>query len=187
MFESNPESGFGLNDVRFDRATFDRLRPLHTLYDATNPDLSAFAGRGGKLILWHGWADPHISPINTVAYHEAVERAMGRRRTETSVRLYLLPGVYHCFGGEGPSLVDMLTPLIDWVERGVAPDAVIARSPGREARSRPVFPYPAVPRYDGKGDPNEASSFVRAAPLFSAESPDWAGSSFYRPYLARPR
>lgn len=182
VFESNPEAGFGLKDVRFDRATFDRLRPLHALYDATNPDLSAFAGRGGKLILWHGWADPHISPINTVAYHDAVERSMGRRRVGTFVRLYLLPAVYHCFGGERPSLVDLLTPAIDWVERGVAPDAVIARSPGQETRSRPVFPYPAVAQYDGKGDPNEASSYVRAAPLFSAESPDWAGSDFYRPY-----
>jgi hypothetical protein len=187
VFESNPEAGFGLNDVRFDRATFDRLRPLHTLYDATNPDLSAFAGRGGKLILWHGWGDPHISPINTVAYHEAVERSMGRRRTETFERLYLLPGVYHCSGGEGPSLVDLLTPVIDWVERGVAPDAVIARSQGQATRSRPVFPYPAVAKYDGKGDPKQASSYVRAAPLFSAASPDWTGSDFSRPYQPRPR
>ena len=92
---------------------------------------------------------------------------MGRRRTETFERLYLLPGVYHCSGGEGPSLVDLLTPVIDWVEKGVAPDAVIARSPGarKAARSRPVFPYPAPARYDGKGDPNEASSYVRGAPL----------------------
>jgi feruloyl esterase len=190
VFESNPPSGFGLNDVRFDRATFDRLRPLHPLYDATDPDLSAFAGRGGKLILWHGWSDPHISPINTIAYHEAVERSLGRRRTESFERLYLLPGAYHCSGGEGPSRVDLLTPMIEWVERGVAPDAVIASAPGAPAageRSRPVYPYPSLARYGGTGDPNAASSYVRAAPLVSAETPAWAGSDFYRPHPAQAR
>jgi hypothetical protein len=195
VFESNPSAGFSLNDVRFDRATFDRLRPLHPLYDATDPDLSAFAAKGGKLILWHGWADPHISPINTIAYHEAVERSIGKQRTQTFERLYLLPGVYHCSGGEGPSLVDLLTPVIDWVERGVAPDTVIARSPrlgqvdaaAAVERSRPVYPYPSVARYRGKGDPNEASSYVRAAPLVSAETPAWAGSDFYRPFPRRQR
>jgi len=216
VFESNPPAGFGLNDLRFDRATFDRLRPLHALYDATDPDLSAFAGKGGKLILWHGWSDPHISPINTIAYHEAVARSLGKERTESFERLYLLPGVYHCSGGEGPSRVDLLTPMIEWVERGVAPDAVIARSPRQgqassfglppgppagqppaalEAakapaageRSRPVYPYPSVAKYDGKGDPNQASSYVRATPLISAEGPEWAGSDFYRPYPRRER
>jgi hypothetical protein len=73
VFELNPPAGFSLADLSFDEATFGRLRPLHRLYDATNPDLSAFAASGGKLILWHGWADPHISPINTIAYHAALE------------------------------------------------------------------------------------------------------------------
>ena len=190
VFESNPPSGFGLNDVRFDRATFDRLRPLHPLYDATDPDLSAFAGKGGRLILWHGWSDPHISPINTIAYHEAVERSLGQPRTESFERLYLLPGVYHCSGGEGPSRVDLLTPMIDWVERGVAPDAVIAsvpRGPAGGARSRPVYPYPSLAKYRGTGDPSAASSYVRAAPLVSAETPAWAGSDLYRPYRAPVR
>ena len=184
VFERNPPAGFGLGDLRFDRATFDRLRPLHPLYDATDPDLSAFAGRGGKLILWHGWADPHISPINTIAYHEAVERALGRQRTGGFERLYLLPGVYHCSGGEGPSVIDLLTPLLDWVERGVAPDAVVARPPAGGNRSRPVYPYPSLARYAGRGDPNDAASYGRAAPRVSAASPDWAGSDFYRPRTA---
>ena len=190
VFESNPPPGFGLKDVRFDRATLDRLRPLHPLYDATDPDLSAFAAKGGKLILWHGWSDPHISPINTIAYHEAVGRSLGQQRTESFERLYLLPGVHHCSGGEGPSRVDLLTPMIEWVERGVAPDAVIARAPQAPTtgeRSRPVYPYPSIARYGGTGDPNAASSYVRAAPLVSAETPAWAGSDFYRPYPARAR
>ncbi|WP_038818840.1 tannase/feruloyl esterase family alpha/beta hydrolase, partial [Pseudomonas syringae] len=73
VFENNPVAGFDLSTLRFDKSTFDKLRPLHPLYDATNPDLAPFASRGGKLILWHGWADPNVSPLNTLAYHEAVE------------------------------------------------------------------------------------------------------------------
>jgi feruloyl esterase len=182
IFETNPPADFGLADVRFDRATFDRLRPLHPLYDATDPDLSAFAARGGKLVLWHGWSDPHISPINTIAYHEAVERTMGKARAAEFERLYLLPGVYHCGGGEGPSLVDLLTPVMDWVERGAVPDAVVARSAGPAVRSRPVYPYPALAKYSGHGDPNDASNYGRGAALFTAAPPDWAGADFYTPW-----
>ncbi|MCQ4159473.1 tannase/feruloyl esterase family alpha/beta hydrolase [Roseomonas sp. GC11] len=126
-FEVNPPAGFQLSDLRFDRATFDRLRPRHALYDATNPDLSAFAARGGKLILWHGLADPHISPLNSIAYHQALRGFLGEEKAEGFERLYLLPGVYHCSGGEGPSLLDLLTPMMAWVERGQAPDALVTR------------------------------------------------------------
>lgn len=126
VFEHNPAAGFKLADLAFDQATFDRLRPLHALYDATNPDLSRFAAAGGKLIIWHGWADPHISPINSIAYHEAVQRQMGQAATQAFERLYLLPGVHHCAGGEGPSQMDLLTPMLAWVEQGQAPQAIIA-------------------------------------------------------------
>ncbi|MCF5707092.1 tannase/feruloyl esterase family alpha/beta hydrolase [Pseudomonas syringae] len=126
VFERNPGADFKLADLHFDKATFERLRPMHALYDATNPDLTAFASRGGKLILWHGWADPHISPLNTLAYHEAVEARMGKARTESFERLYLLPGVYHCGSGKGPSLIDLLTPVMSWVEKGQAPGAIVA-------------------------------------------------------------
>ncbi|EGH44764.1 feruloyl esterase, partial [Pseudomonas syringae pv. pisi str. 1704B] len=101
VFEKNPPAGFDLNALDFDKKTFDQLRPLHALYDATNPDLSPFASRGGKLILWHGWADPNVSPLNTLAYHEGLEAEMGKTRTEAFSRLYMLPGVYHCGGGGG--------------------------------------------------------------------------------------
>jgi hypothetical protein len=182
VFETNPPADFGLSDVHFDEATFDRLRPHHPLFDATDPDLTAFAARGGKLVLWHGWADPHISPINTIAYHEAVERTMGKGRAAAFERLYLLPGVDHCAGGEGPSLVDLLTPVMDWVEKGAAPDAILTRSPGPASRTRPVYAYPALARYSGKGDPNDASSYSRGDALFTAAPPAWAGADFYQPW-----
>lgn len=127
IFATNPPDNFKLADLKFDTATFALLRAHHPLFDGTNPDLSGFHDAGGKLILWHGWADPHISPLNTIAYHEAVKRRMGAEQATLFERLYLLPGVYHCSGGEGPSLVDFLTPMMAWVEQGRAPEAVLTR------------------------------------------------------------
>ncbi|WP_416411744.1 tannase/feruloyl esterase family alpha/beta hydrolase [Pantoea sp. App145] len=124
-FKTNPAPDFALKDVKFDEATFKKLSELHPLYDATNPDLRAFASAGGKLIIWHGWADPHISPLNSIAYHQALGKELGNTQRDAFERLYLLPGVYHCSNGEGPSLVDFLTPMMNWVENGNAPDAVV--------------------------------------------------------------
>lgn len=223
IFTTNPPDGFKLADLVFDKTTFDKLRAHHPLLDATNPDLSAFASKGGKLILWHGWADPHISPLNTIAYHEALERQMGNVAAAQFERLYLLPGVSHCSGGEGPSAVDLLTPMLHWVEDGTAPDAVIAKTakpngfglpssrpagtpaptsqstgsqtkppaimpeamPSQAAvqRTRPVYPYPAVAVYSGRGNVNDAENYRRGAPLTAETVPAWAGSDFYRPYI----
>jgi len=133
-FEPRVPAGFTLADMQFDQATFDKLRLRHRLFDATNPDLSPFEAAGGKLILWHGWADPHISPINTIAYYSAVQRQMGPRAANFT-RLYLFPGMYHCSGGEGPSQVDLLTPMMNWVEARVAPDVVVAAQPEQVAGS----------------------------------------------------
>ncbi len=180
VFEDTPPETYRLADLQFDAATLDRLRPRHPLFDATNPDLSAFADKGGKLILWHGWADEHITPLGTIAYQQAVERQMGSDATAAFERLYLVPGMAHCQGGEGPHLIDLLTPMLAWVEQGTAPDAIIASAPDR---SRPVFPYPAVARYDGKSDPSAAASYVRADdPVLSRPVPAWVGQDFFQPY-----
>ncbi len=169
VFETNPPAGFNLSDLTFDHSTFDRLRPLHSLYDATNPDLSAFAAAGGKLILWHGLADPHISPVNTIAYHTAAEGLMGKERLEAFERLYLFPGMYHCAGGDGPSSMDLLTPMLAWVETGNSPGAVIARQPEKSVVSdfgAPGMrgPSPGGPRGGPPAAPPEAGP---AAPLAS--------------------
>lgn len=187
---------FQLSELAFTAATFDRLRPRHPLFDSTNPDLSAFARKGGKLILWHGWSDQHISPINTIAYHEALQDRLGRRQVQTFERLYLVPGMYHCSGGEGPSEIDLLTPIMQWVERGDAPDAIVAQTADAEdsaasrqhavvQRGRPVYPYPYVARYLGRGDPQKVSSYRRGTPLYTAPAPAWRGSDFYSPYAPR--
>lgn len=137
-----------LADLKFETATYDKLRPRHPLFDATNPDLSGFAGGGGKLMLWHGWGDQHISPINTIAYHEALEKQMGSAKVETFERLYLLPGVAHCGGGEGPSSFDLLSSMMDWVERGIAPGAFAAK-PAEASQSS--FGQPGGGKTGGKG------------------------------------
>ena len=110
----------------FTRENFKRLDDLHPLYDATNTDLSAFRKHGGRLILYHGWSDQHISPINTIAYFRGVQKQLGQSVTASFVRLFLLPGMYHCAGGDGFSQFDNLSPLMAWVEEGKAPDRIIA-------------------------------------------------------------
>lgn len=128
-FEHNPPANFSLADMHFDETTFDKLRLRHRLFDATNPDLSAFASKGGKLIVWHGWSDPHISPVNSIAYYTAMRQFMGTARTDAFARLYIIPGMYHCANGEGPYQIDLLTPMMNWVEGGVSPQAIETRQP----------------------------------------------------------
>jgi feruloyl esterase len=115
-----------IDKFAFTQEQFKRLSALHPLYDATDPDLAPFAKQGGKLILWHGWSDPHISPLNTIAFYHAVGEQLGTSTRDAFARLFLFPGMYHCDGGDGFSQFDVLTPLMSWVEGGSAPDKIIA-------------------------------------------------------------
>lgn len=102
------------------------LLPMAAVYDASSPDLSAFRDHGGKLILYHGWADDSISPEGTVVYYDSVVQEMGGlEATQEFARLFMFPGVYHCSGGYGPSHFDMVTPITAWVEQGEAPAQII--------------------------------------------------------------
>jgi hypothetical protein len=127
--------------------------------NATNPDLSAFSGRGGKLILWHGWADPALSPLASVRYHEQVygrdTKAAGYFRT------FLMPGVLHCGGGAGPDNADWTDALVQWVENGKAPERVVATKMqgGQVTRSRPLCPYPQKAVYNGSGSTDDEKNF----------------------------
>jgi feruloyl esterase len=115
-----------LNELKFDRADFDAFTKLHYLYDATDPDLSDYFKAGHKLIIWQGLADNNVLPAHTILYYTALQKTMGAKAVDQFVRLYLLPGVGHCGGGDGPSIRDFLNPLMAWVERGVAPGALPA-------------------------------------------------------------
>jgi pimeloyl-ACP methyl ester carboxylesterase len=129
--------------------------------NAVDSDLSKFKARQGKLILAHGWADPALNPLSTIAYYDQLQARDPRLRDYA--RLFMMPGVLHCAGGAGPDVVDWFTPIAEWVERGRAPDRLIAQkrsADGRVLNARPLCPYPRRAVYDGKGSTTEADSFA---------------------------
>lgn len=130
-FMPNPPADFTLADLRFTAQEFWALNRLgNAIYNANDPDLQAFAARGGKLIMYHGWADQAIPPWSTLDYYAALERAAGGfRASQTFSRLYMIPGAYHCLYSPDyryANLADFLTPLVAWVQRGIAPGSVQA-------------------------------------------------------------
>ncbi|MDX6742816.1 tannase/feruloyl esterase family alpha/beta hydrolase [Actinocorallia sp. A-T 12471] len=169
-----------LSDLKFTAETFWDLVRSSSYLSAMDPDLGEFQRSGGKLLLWHGWNDQYIAPRSTLAYYEAMRAAMGGQAVDAFTRLYLFPGLAHCAGGEGPNDFDVLTPMMAWVESGRAPGEIIATRQGDEPVTRPVYPYPAVARHDGKGDPDEAASFTSVTlpdePLTDLE---WLGRRLY--------
>ncbi|MGH8968020.1 MAG: tannase/feruloyl esterase family alpha/beta hydrolase, partial [Actinomycetes bacterium] len=161
------DPGFELSDLQFTRAGFWDTVQSSSYMSALDPDLDDFRRDGGKLLLWHGWNDQHISPQSTLAYWDAVNDTLGERRVDAFARLFMLPGVAHCGGGDGPSSTDVLTPVMAWVESGAAPaqlDAASYGDDGTTVRTRPVFPYPQVARYDGTGSTDDAANFVAVTP-----------------------
>jgi feruloyl esterase len=147
---------------------------LGEMFDAFDPDLTRFRARGGKLLLYHGWSDPSISPLNTIDYFERVVGFLRRgsspeeaeRQARQFVRLFMVPGMLHCSGGPGPSSFDMLGALEDWIEHDRAPERVIAShsSGGTIDRTRPLCVYPNVAVYTGQGSTDDAGNFVCRAP-----------------------
>jgi len=144
---------------------------LAALFNAVNPDLSGFKARGGKLIHYHGWSDPDITPLNSINYYESVMRAQGGdvhglRNTVEFYRLFMVPGMWHCQGGPGTTNFDMIEPLDRWADKGVAPDKVIAShvTNGVIDRTRPLCPYPQEAQWNGTGSTDDAANFVCALP-----------------------
>jgi len=158
--------------------------------NATDPDLGPFKARGGKLILYHGWNDPAMPGLDTVTYYDSVVAKLGLPATESFVRLYMAPGMQHCYGGPGPSsfgqfdfssldpklqpvstatdpLHNVSSALEQWVEKGIAPGPIIATKyvndldPSQGVKmTRPLCPYPQIAKYKGDGDTNDAANFV---------------------------
>lgn len=129
-----------------------------------NPDLSAFRDRGGKAIIWHGWADQLISADGTVDYYKRVLQQMGGAdKVSQFARLYMAPGVAHCGGGAGPAPWGQLDALLAWVENGSGPATLTAArrdQAGAITRSRPLCQYPLVARYKGSGSTDDAANFT---------------------------
>ncbi len=137
-----------------------------------SPDLARFRDRGGKVIIYHGMADQLIPAAGTIDYYRRVQQQMGgAQAAATFARLFLVPGVDHGFRGEGAAPVGLNQAILRWVEEGIAPDQLLAEkrdASGRIVRSRPLFPYPHVARYQGTGSTDDAANFVRQLP---AEKP----------------
>jgi len=210
-FPKSPPASFSYKDWQFTDEGFDRLRPLGKVYNATNPNLKAFrdgqspakGDRGGKLILYHGWADPAIPPQGTLAYYQAVQDTLGGlAKVQSFARLFMLPGMYHCQGGTNPSRVDWLTPIVAWVEQGTPPTKIIASQTADDSasggfsnpteratssnativRTRPIFPYPMQARYQGKGSIDDAANFVGVMPSqIPNDHIDWIGNDLFKP------
>ena len=133
---------------------------------AMNPDLSAFKARGGKLILYHGWADQLLSPYSTIDYYQSVQQKMGPAQQQDFMTLFMAPGMWHCVGGPGPDRFDAVGAVMKWVEQGEAPTQLIAShvTDGKLDRTRPLCAWPKVAKYKGTGSTDDAASFTCVAP-----------------------
>lgn len=160
--DSDPVRAFGQFDIDKYPAQVEELRQI---IDATDTDLSAFRRRGGKLLMYYGWADPQLNPKMGVEYFEHVVEKMGDS-TGDFFRLFMVPGMFHCGGGVGTSVFDAATPVVNWVEAGKAPERIEASRvvAGKVMRTRPLCTYPQVARYKGSGSIDESANFSCVKP-----------------------
>ncbi len=145
--------------LNFDSHVAMAARPENLVFDATNADLTAFTARGARLIMYQGWAEPGIPPRNIVRYYDEVRGKT--RNASDSVRLFMVPGMGHCGGGNGTSTFDMVTALDQWVDGGTAPGRINASRvrDGKVDRTRPLCAWPQVAVYRGSGSIDDAASF----------------------------
>jgi len=180
---------FVLGDPNWDPLTFDFAKDMakvdsdqknRSALETMNPDLKAFRDRGGKLILYHGWGDDAVSPLNTIDYYKMVvektssgpkaadafasedatfNRAAGK--TGEFMRLFMVPGMNHCGGGPGPNTFDAVTALANWVEKKQPPDTLLGShmTNGAADLTRPLCPYPMTAKYSGSGSVTDAANF----------------------------
>lgn len=167
-------------DVTFTDNKLVNGEPMASVINAVDPDLRPFKRLGGKLIHYHGFSDPDITPVNSINYYESVVAEMrshnGRHRdhdrdgrhgdgleeTQEFYRLFMVPRMQHCSGGPGTDRFDAVTALEQWVEQGIAPDRILAShiTNGVVTMTRPLCPYPREAVYTGQDSTNDAANFV---------------------------
>jgi len=162
QFALHRDPHWSAQTLNFDSDVAAADRADGEILNEIDPDLRKFQALGGKLLMFHGWSDPIIAPMESVQYFESVVAVMGSMDHTTSfVRLFMLPGVGHCQGGPGPDTFDKIGVIERWTEQGLAPDAIAAthRSPDGAIMSRPLCAYPGVAHWSGSGNTNDAASF----------------------------
>ncbi len=143
------------------------INELSPILDDADPDLSAFRKHGGKLLLYTGWADPLIPAADTLHYYEGMQKKMGgAQSTAEFARLFMVPGMGHCAGGNAPTRFDALGALEPWVEKNAAPEKMLAAqvSQGAVVRTRPICVYPEIAKWNGTGSQDDAASFSCKVP-----------------------
>jgi feruloyl esterase len=160
-------------DPKWDWRAFDidrdsaKAKAIDEEVDELDPRLAAFAKRGGKLLIYHGWADQQVAPGSSVEFYKAAVQASGSAAEAPNwIRLFMVPGMAHCSGGEGPDTFDKLSVMERWVEKGETPERIIAShyKSGQLDRTRPLCPYPQVASYKGSGSIDDAANFVCRLP-----------------------
>ena len=156
-------------DPKWDYRTFDFDRDTliaderGSAVNAIDPHLNGFFSRGGKLLQYHGWADGQLSPLNSIAsYKRVANERSNPSNMDAFYRLFMIPGMDHCRGGDGTDRFDMMSAVVEWVERGKAPAQIIAARvrDGHVDRTHPLCPYPQVAAYKGTGNVDDAVNFV---------------------------
>jgi hypothetical protein len=169
--------------ANLDEAVAAADKKIANVLNATDTNVKPFESHGGKLIIYHGWNDSGISPLNSINYYESVQNKMGKQEADSFLRLYMVPGMQHCGGGPGPDVFGQMgfstsndpqhniyLALEQWVEKGAAPSTVIATKQAGEGATasvkmtRPLCAYPQVAKYKGSGDTNDAANFTCGAP-----------------------
>jgi feruloyl esterase len=159
----DPPPGLTYKNFDFDKGPSEGTK-IRALLNATNPDLTAFRKHGGKLLQFHGWADPALSPLMSIDYYEKASAASGPN-PQDFYRLFMVPGMFHCRGGVGTDHFDTITNLIDWVEGKKAPERILASHmvDNKVTRTRPLCLYPQVANYKGSGSTDDAANFTCGA------------------------
>jgi feruloyl esterase len=163
---NDPNWDYHTLDFDKDIARADKLgNSLVNAVDETR--LKPLFDRGGKILMYHGWSDGSISALQGINYYlKAVAADGGKEKADSSIRLFMIPGMEHCGGGNGTNVFDHLDVITKWVEQGKAPDQIIASriADGQVVRTRPLCPFPKVAKYSGSGSTDDAANFTCVAP-----------------------
>jgi len=162
----DPNWDYKTRPINFDSDVALADKPANQPVNAIDPDLRKFAARGGKMILWGGWNDSGVPPLEVVNYYNNVVKTVGAKTAMSALRLYMVPGVGHCGGGEGTDHFDLFPALQQWVEQKRAPSELIASriENGKVVRTRPLCEYPEIATHKGTGSTDDAANFACKKP-----------------------